>query len=193
MIKNLNGVDEMRIVVIRHGKVLHNWKKWCSSVEFDEQCALYDSAPIDLASINAAVNDVQTIYISTLDRTLQTAKKIFGEVDFKRTSSINEVPLRSGFDTAVKMPLWFWNVLGRLQWLTRSKRQPENKIQTAIRAEQFASLVVSRNENCAVVTHGVFMHALIKAMKKEGFQADKNRVVYRAGEAITLTQRKSGR
>ena len=75
----------MRIVVIRHGKVLHNWKKWCSSVEFDEQCALYDSAPIDLASINAAVNDVQTIYISTLDRTLQTAKKIFGEVDLKRT------------------------------------------------------------------------------------------------------------
>ena len=47
----------MRVMIIRHGKVLHNWKKWCTSAEFDEQCALYDRAPIDTASVNVAVDD----------------------------------------------------------------------------------------------------------------------------------------
>ena len=42
----------MRVYVIRHGKVLHDWKKWCTSAEFDEQCALYDKAPIDKASVD---------------------------------------------------------------------------------------------------------------------------------------------
>ena len=42
----------MRVMIIRHGKVLHDWKKWCTSAEFDEQCALYDKAPIDKASVD---------------------------------------------------------------------------------------------------------------------------------------------
>ena len=181
----------MRIVVIRHGKVLHDWKKWCTSAEFDEQCALYDKAPIDVASIGTAPasamsNNAQNIYISELNRTLQTAEAIFGKRDFKRTSLINEVSLRSGFDTAVKMPLWFWNVLGRLQWLTGIKRQPEIEAHTTIRAEQFVQQIIKSNEDCAIVTHGFFMHTLIKALRKEGFTADKNRVEYRNGEAIVL-------
>ena len=74
----------MRVYVIRHGKVLHEWKKWCTSAEFDEQCALYDKAPIDKASVDKVNDDIQKIFISDLDRTLQTAEKIFGEEDFNR-------------------------------------------------------------------------------------------------------------
>ena len=178
----------MKIVVIRHGKVLHDWKKWCTSAEFDEQCALYDQAPVDTASVGAEAYEVQTIYISALDRTFQTAKKIFGAVDFKKTSLLNEVPLRSGFDTEIRMPLWFWNALGRLQWLTGSKRQPESKAQTTLRARQFADSVRNQNVDCAIVTHGFFMHTFIKALEKEGFRADKNRINYKNAEAIVLNR-----
>ncbi len=167
--------------------MLHNWKKWCTSAEFDEQCALYDRAPIDAASVGLSVDDVQTIYVSAMDRALQTAQKIFGDMDFERTSKINEVPLRSGFDTAAKMPLWFWNALGRLQWMMGSKRQPENKAQTIIRAEQFVSSIVDRDEDCCVVTHGFFMHTLIRMLKNAGFRANKSRVKYRNAEIILLT------
>ena len=132
------------------------------------------------------VENAQTVYISTLDRTLQTAEAIFGQRDFRRTSLINEVPLHSGFDTAVKMPLWFWNVLGRLQWLAGNKRQPEIKAQTAKRAEQFVKQIIKSNEDCVIVTHGFFMHILINVLEKEGFKADKNRVNYRNGEVIGL-------
>ena len=62
----------MRVVVIRHCKVLHEWQKWCSSAEFDEQCALYERAQIDTASVKVAVYGVQSIYISVLDRTLSS-------------------------------------------------------------------------------------------------------------------------
>ncbi len=182
----MDGIDKMRVVVIRHGKVLHEWKKWCTSAEFDEECKQYDQAPIDVASVDVGVNDAQCVYISTLDRTLQTAKGIFGEAEFKITSTLNEVPLRSGFDTTVRMPLWFWNVLGRLQWLAGSKRQPENRKKTANRADQFVNIIINYNEDCAIVTHGFFMHTLIRKMKKAGFKADNNRVSYRNGEAIVL-------
>lgn len=117
---------------------------------------------------------------------MQTAKKIFGDVDFTITSKLNEVPLRSGIDTTIRLPLWFWNVLGRLQWLVGSKRQPENRKLTANRAEQFVDLIINHNDNCAIVTHGFFMHTLIRMMKKSSFKADKNRVSYRNGEAIVL-------
>ena len=135
-----------------------------------------------------AVDDVQTIYISAMDRALQTAEKIFGGADFNRTSQLNEVPLRSGFDTVIKMPLWFWNILGRLQWLIRNKRQPEGRRKTVKRAEQFVNTIIKRNEDCAIVTHGFFMHTLIRIMKNVGFKADKERVNYRNGEVILLTR-----
>lgn len=176
----------MKVVVIRHGKVLHDWKKWCTSAEFDEQCRLYNQAPIEVASVDTMDTDVQTIYISELDRTLQTAKKIFGEADFKRIALINEVPLRSGFDTRIRLPLWFWNVLGRLQWLAGNQRQPETKAQTVDRARQFVSTIMGYGEDCAIVTHGFFMHTLISVMKKAGFNSDTKRVSYRNGEEVVL-------
>ena len=176
----------MRVVVIRHGKVLHEWKKWCTSAEFDEECELYDQAPIDVMYVDVGTNGAQCVYISTLDRILQTAKKIFGDIDFKITATLNEVPLCSGFDTIIRLPLWFWNVLGRMQWLTGNKRQPENRKKTANRADQFVNIMIKNNEDCAIVTHGFFMHILIRKMKKVGFKADKNRVSYRNGEAIVL-------
>ena len=178
----------MRVMIIRHGKVLHDWKKWCTSAEFDEQCALYDKAPIDKASVDTVNDDIQIVYISDLDRTLQTAEKIFGEADFNRTALLNEVPLHSGFDIAIRLPLGVWNVLGRLQWLIGNKRQPEGRKQTSKRAEQFVNMIINHNEDCAVVAHGFFMHTLIRIMKNAGFKADKERVNYRNGEVILLTR-----
>jgi hypothetical protein len=66
----------MRVVVIRHCKVLHEWQKWCTSAEFDAECALYDQAQVDTASIDVVVGGFQSIYISALDRTLQMQERI---------------------------------------------------------------------------------------------------------------------
>ena len=175
----------MIITIIRHGKVNHIWKKWCTSSEFDEECRLYDSAPIEDMKNTGDIR-ASKVYISTLDRSFQTAKMLFGDRSFDRTDQINEVPLKSAFKTTLKLPLWFWNVVGRLQWLLNSNRQPETKRQTKDRAERFVKELINGGEDCALVTHGFFMHALIAAMKKHGFSPDKTSLKYQNGEAIVL-------
>ncbi|MCR5341760.1 MAG: hypothetical protein K6E70_00155 [Butyrivibrio sp.] len=50
----------MKVTIIRHGKVKHIWKKSCSSDEFDEECRLYDTAPIEEMT-RVAFNEVTTM------------------------------------------------------------------------------------------------------------------------------------
>ncbi len=111
----------MTITIIRHGKVKHIWKKNCTSTEFDEESRLYDTASIEEMKCVEEYN-AQSVYISGLDRSYQTARMLLGEREFSSTDKINEVPLRSSFDTSLRLPLWIWNFSGRLQWFWNSKR-----------------------------------------------------------------------
>ncbi len=177
----------MIVTVIRHGKVNHTWKKWCTSSGFDEQCRLYDSAPIEKMARDKE-RHVSKVYISTLDRSLQTAKMLLGDMEFCTTGQINEVPLRSAFDTGLKFPLWFWNIAGRVQWLCNSGRQLETRRQTRKRADSFVQDLLKADEDCTLVTHGFFMHTLISVMEQYGFKADKAGLQYKNGEAIVLVK-----
>ena len=178
----------MKVLVIRHGKVKHTWKKSCSSAELDEECRLYDCAPIeDMARIEDC--EPERVYISTLSRSFQSAKMLFGERDFVKTALIKEVPLRSSIDTEKRISMLFWYTTGRIQWLINSKRQPEGIRQTRQRAIRFVRMLISRNEDCAVVTHGFFMRTLIAVMKQYGFRPDRKSLYFKNGEIIIL-QRK---
>ncbi len=175
----------MTVTLIRHGKVLHTWKKSCTSAEFDEECRKYDEAPIeDMARIKNA--DATKVYISTLPRSFQTAKMLFGEREFYRTDLINEVPLSSAFDFGKRLPLWVWCAAGRTQWLFNSKMPRETKRDTIKRAENFVKEIAANGGDCFVVTHGFFMQTLIAVMKKHGFTPDKTSVHYRNGQAVVL-------
>ena len=159
----------LKVIIIRHFKVKHIWEKRYSSVEFDEACKMYDAAPIKAGSCSVDFDGKQ-VYVSELNRTLETANLIFGEKDFCKTGVINEVPLRSAFNTKRRLPLWFWNMLGRIQWFLGSKRQPETKQKTVRRASEFARVISEYDEDMAVVTHGFFMHTLISQMKQLGYK-----------------------
>ena len=160
----------MKIVVMRHGKVHHKWKRWCTSKEYDEQCHLYDEAPLEERFIVMQGNSANPVYISTLRRSEDTAKQLFGDVKFIRSKLIHEVPLRSVFDTSLKLPVLFWNVAGRVQWFFCSSRQEETRKQTRERAEEFVMELIRNNQECAVVTHRFFMLTLIPMMEKHGFK-----------------------
>lgn len=49
---------------------------------------------------------------------------------------IGEVPLRSFMDTEKRLPLWMWNILGRVQWYIGSSRQLEKRNSTIQRAKK---------------------------------------------------------
>ena len=107
---------------------------------------------------------------------------------YDNSELINEVPLRSSFDTKREMPLWFWNSSGRLQWFFNSKRQPEGRKQTIERARRFVELICNNNDDCAVVTHGFFMHTLIQEIPKAGFIMSYSSVKYKNGEYVIAEQ-----
>ena len=83
---------------------------------------------------------------------------------------IREVPLRSAFDTTIKVPLWAWNVSGRMQWFFNRKRQAESRKETIKRADDVIRILEQNRQDCILVTHGFFMKTLVQRMKKHGYE-----------------------
>ena len=115
----------MRVIVMRHGKVDFQWKKWSTSEQFNKDCQMYDEAPIYLLLSNGIRINYQDIYISTLQRSRDTAKQLFGERDFIPTKLLDEVPLCASIISNKKLPLIFWNISARLQWFFNMHSQKE--------------------------------------------------------------------
>ena len=174
----------MKVVVIRHAEVDFCWNRRSTSDGFDTDCSGYDSASIKEIRYEIPRVGYQRIYISELSRSRSTAEALFPEEEYVESGLINEVPLRSGFDTQKKRPLWFWNISGRLQWFTNNKRQAEGRAQTRERARQFIKLISNENIDCAVVTHGFFMHTLLQEIKKAGLRTGKSSAEYKNGEYV---------
>lgn len=83
-----------------------------------------------------------------------------------------------------KLPLIFWNVSGRLQWFCNVHSQKECREKTVYRAEQFIEMIIEKENDCIIVTHGFFMHTLLSQMKKQGFQISHLRISYSNGECV---------
>ncbi len=147
----------MKVIVMRHSKVKYIWSKWYTSDEFDKACKEYDRAPIEYTEQNITEIDYKNIYISTLSRSKETAISIFGKVDLRQTVLIDEVPLRSTFDSKIRFPLWFWNFTGRLQWFLNIARQIEGRFNTRERAKSFVNMLCKDGENAIVVTNNYYV------------------------------------
>lgn len=173
----------MKIVVIRHGTVDYTWSWWCTSEEFDKECAEYDKAPVKYTAYNIPAIGADYVFISSLPRSRATAEELF-DCSLRQTEWVGEVPLRSSFDTKIRLPLWFWNLSGRLQWLINSTRQPEGRLRTRARARKMVDLLCREGTDCAIVTHGFFMLTLLREMKHAGFTISKSRAKYENGEYV---------
>ncbi len=175
----------MSVVIIRHAEVDFCWSRRCTSEMFDSECGKYDFSPIRNVTYSVPQTAYQKIYVSELSRSKDTAKILFPDEEFFESCLINEVPLKSSFDTKMNMPLWFWNLTGRLQWFINCKRQAEGRRQTRDRAKEFVELIRNDDMDVAVVTHGFYMHTLLQEMKKVGFRMRGSSVKFKNGEYVT--------
>ena len=174
----------MKIIIIRHGKVNYSWNKWYTSEEYDQACGEYDEAPIVEERYKVPDIEYKSIIISGLPRTRETVEFLHVNAKLKSTDLINEVPLKSSRDTKFKLPLWYWNISGRLQWFLNNPRQDESRIETRKRARRFAKILIKENKDCLVVTHGFYMHTLVSEMKKMGFKIGRTHSNYKNGEYV---------
>lgn len=178
----------MRVVIIRHGKVDFQWRRWSTSEQFEKECKRYDEAPVvDLAS-EISRFEYQDIYISSLQRSRETATQLFGEKNFISTKLLDEVPLCAGIISNKKLPLVFWNIAGRLQWLFNIHTQKECRRETLYRAGKLIKMIEKKGNDCVLVTHGFFMHTLLGQMKKHGFKMSHIRLGYSNGESVTAVK-----
>ena len=74
------------------------------------------------------------------------------------------------------LPLWVWNVIGRLQWATGNRRQPEGRKDSQKRACILSEELVGKNRDCVLVSHGFFMRTLVKELERYGFQIKKQKM-----------------
>ena len=160
----------MKITIIRHQKVKMKWPSWSDSIAFDQACMEYDVSEI-LSLHTENVTD-EVIYVSGMRRSADTAKALFPNSHFILLENIREVPLRSFWDCKIKLPLWIWNVMGRVQWKLCIRRQQESFRQTRNRALDVIKYLESKDEDCILVTHGFFMRTLIKELRKKNYKIE---------------------
>lgn len=164
----------MGITVIRHGKVDMRWPRRCDAEEFDKACVRYDKADIVPLHVEKKEHVTGKVYVSTQSRSLKTAEALFGAREYIQMSGLCEVPLRSFVSLRFRLPLWVWNVAGRLQWYFGGGRQPECRSDTIKRAEAVIRQI-AKEEECVVVTHGFFMKTFLGQLKKAGYVLEGDR------------------
>ena len=174
----------MIVTVIRHAKVDMKWDLMMTSAGYDKGCADYDTAGVLPVTVRLPETEFERIYVSALPRTTATARQVFADREFESTALINEVPERAGFDKGLRLPMFFWSAVSRIQWFFNVPRQPETRAQTRLRAKKAAQYLSQKNEDCAVFSHGFFMIFLLQEMEKQGFQVDHKRLHFTNGEAV---------
>ena len=102
----------MKVIIMRHSKVKYLWEKWYTSDEFEKACNEYNRTFVEYTEQNFPDFNYKNIYISTLSRSKETAINIFGQAYLRQTELIDEVTLRSAFDSKIRLPLWFWDFVG---------------------------------------------------------------------------------
>jgi hypothetical protein len=104
----------MRIGLIRHYKVdLKNTKSYYSPEEFREAMIEYDEADVIISSIKINQADWEICFVSSLKRTVDTARDICHK-EFIKTDLIREVSLLPFTMRRIKLPWALWHICARI-------------------------------------------------------------------------------
>ena len=108
-------------------------------------------------------------FTSDLPRAKETALVLASSIPVHIHSTLREVPF-APFHLPLILPKGTWLLLSRLHWLMGNKIL-ENRKETFNRAEKAIELLEKASENnTLVVTHGFFMHVLIKKLRSLGYE-----------------------
>ena len=160
------------------------WRKLYTSEQFDAACNTYDISPIYLLNEKADKDVWEKVYISSLKRTRDTAEQLFGSIELVETELLNEVPLKSFCDSKVLLPLWIWNIVGRIQWMFGSDRQDEVRTDTKRRADMLIAELIHKNSDCILISHGFFMKTLVQELRKQDFVINKGKLRFKNLEKV---------
>lgn len=159
----------MKILLIRHLKVISKRPGFLTAKQFDEDRILYDKAEIKSTKFKIKVEDYPVCYVSTVKRAVETAKLIY-EGKYILSEDLVEVRNAGIFLKMASLPAFFRSVVGRLAWYFNYSKMPETREQSEARAKKFVTEMLSiENKNTLIITHGFYMHCLKRELRKHGF------------------------
>lgn len=158
----------MKILIICSGKAAMNWEKYYNSADFDEVTRNMTDRDIEAKNVERVSSNNRPVYVSSCKSAKRTAKILFTDAEIKEESLLDEVPQRSYKDTDKKLPLWYWRFMASLQRFSGNSRQPETTSQANARADRLLDLLESRDQNCILISHPVFIKVLLNRLRKRG-------------------------
>lgn len=163
----------MKIGLVRHFKVQHNFGKYMTSEDFRKYVDYYDRAEVIPKEVDMRNMVWDKCYSSDLPRAVRTAQAIYnGEI--LKTELLREIRLSPAFNTEFRIPLTTWNVLGRLAWYMSHNSQAEKRHETEKRAKDFLLNILSLGEsNILIVSHGGMMFHIQKELSRNGFRGER--------------------
>ena len=117
------------IILIRHAKVLFNWKKKYTADGFFAAQAAYDQAPIEritdvqIRHIKDVLPKEFKLYTSTLKRSIETAAMIFPDKTPIQLPELSEIPIYPYRNSDKEIALRRWLFWGRVQWFCNNPRR----------------------------------------------------------------------
>lgn len=157
----------MKVVLIRHFKVDHPWKRRCYYKEFLEDFDAYNIKPV--IEPKELEFPIEKVYISTLPRTEATARFLKGDKTIIKTALIDEVDFSGCSRIKFRMSNTLWYLIAATKWQFNSRRVNETIKHTRSRAAEFLKLLEEKNEDCIVVSHGMFLLVLMNLMTNKGY------------------------
>lgn len=158
----------MKVLLIRHFEVNFRWELYYSSAEFQDACSAYDIASVNDNGLRFSSD--YKIVTSTLPRSVETAKRIFGREPDEQIAALCEVPISAFMQTSVKVPTFLWNIVGRILWRLNSSNQPETYRESQARINPCINSILAQNKNCNIVCHGWIIKLIIKHLQHRGFR-----------------------
>ncbi|KAB2846515.1 MAG: histidine phosphatase family protein [Melioribacteraceae bacterium] len=165
--------SKMKLGLVRHFKVnIKPGEGKLSSSQFEEAMKNYDYADVTSNGLIINKNEWDICYSSSLPRAVKTAQTIYnGEII--TTDLLCEVPILPFTKRNIILPSFIWHTAARIAWFKNKPSQPEGKIQTQKRVEEFLNLINSSGkENILIVSHGFFLGSLVRELLKRGFKGE---------------------
>ena len=180
----------MKVLIVACGKAAMTWEKTYNSDEFNEISRRMIDCDVETIQTDRISSNGRPVYVSSAKSATQTAELLFTDADIIVEPLLNEVPVRAYKDTPKKLPLWRWQLMASMQFFFGNSRQPESRFQARARAKELLDLLESKNQDCILISHPIFIKALLHQFESHGYHVNRTNLLRIAPlERIVLTKR----
>ncbi|HIQ27192.1 MAG TPA: hypothetical protein EYH42_01660 [Sulfurovum sp.] len=166
----------MKIILIRHAKVLLESKEKISASQMNIWVEKYNNAPIDTTlpskEVIQRINDAHFVLASSLSRTVDSLE-VIGVEPIEENSLFDEIDLPKTQGFLLKLSPKMWLVLLRLMMLVgfgkKSKVYTEAK-HRAKRASDHLIHLANKHESIALMGHGGMHWLLSRELERLGWE-----------------------